>query len=128
MPWLLTAERDHYRRRRLFWLLVGIWIINLFDLGFTLLLYEQRVLIEMNPLAARILPLGAGALAAYKLTLLTFGTGMLWQCRRCGFAEWCAWAYALICVGLSLRWHQIYLDAQPGWVMANTVADLLPVP
>ena len=123
---LLTSPRERDRERRLFWLLIGVWIIHLFDLGFTLLAYEQRVLIEMNPLAARVLPLGSTALVVYKLTLLVFGTGILWWFRRDPFAERCAWAYAIVCVALCLCWHRIYHDAQPNLVVLNTVLEILP--
>lgn len=112
-PSLLAVPLREARVRRLFWLLMAAWIINLFDLGFTLLAHEMQVLVELNPIAARIIPLGTVPTVIYKLTLLSAGTFLLWRHRHCRLAEHGAWAYAAVCVGLSFWWHQLYIDVEP---------------
>ena len=125
-PLLLTARSDRAGDCRLLWLLLGMWVIHLFDLGFTLLAREQGLLVELNPLAARLLPYGDGGITAYKLFLLVIGTYILWSQRRLPTTEKIAWAYAIVCVGLSLWWHLLYSEAEPTWMYANQAVALLP--
>ena len=124
--WSLTATREQARDRRLLWLLIGVWIVNLFDLCFTLLAVEQRILVELNPVAARLLAYGPGVLTLYKFSLLSVGTAILWRCRRHRLSETAAWVVAILCVALALIWYKLYLDAQPQWVEADTINEILP--
>src|SRR5262245_1992976 len=102
-PRLITAVRqerrasDHERERRLLLLLLGIWVINLFDLGFTLVAVEQRLMTELNPLANAVMAFGTWAVVAYKLLLLAAGSGVLWWQRRRLLTELALWGYAVIC-------------------------------
>jgi len=104
------AASDSSRTRRLVWLLVAAWMINLFDLVFTLMAHQQGLLTELNPLAAWVIPYGPAALAAYKITLLGLGTALLWSGRRLPMAEQGTWLYVLVCVVLSLHWYQLYRE------------------
>jgi hypothetical protein len=122
----LAGNSLRARERRLFWLLLAAWIINLFDLGLTLLAAEQRILVELNPVAAQVLLHGPLAVAVYKFALMVFGTAFLWHCRRHAWTEPLVWCYVLLCVALSFRWNTLYREAQPSWVQANTASQLLP--
>lgn len=108
---LMADDRLVARQRRMFYLFIGVWVINLFDLGFTLLANQQGILFEVNPLANHILPWGAVALAIYKLGFMLFGTIILWHYRQFEIAERALWGYGLFCVVLCLQWHLFYLHA-----------------
>lgn len=125
-PAPLSPERLRARERRMIWLLMMAWIINLFDLGLTLFAWQQNFLTELNPIAARVLPHGTAATVAYKCGLLIVGTSVLWFCRRHPVTEPTVWGYVILCVGLSLWWHKVVHEAQPAWVEANTAARLIP--
>lgn len=111
---------------RLFYLLVGAWIINFFDLGFTVLAQQQHLITELNPVAARLLNHGPLVLALYKFGLLGAGSALLWWQRRQRFTEVCLWTYCLVCVMLALRWHAFYRAAEPLWVEVGATRELLP--
>ena len=115
-----------WRERRLFYLLLSAWVINAFDLALTLLAYQQNLLVELNPLAARVLPHGTAAVVIYKCTMLFIGTGVLWYCRRHWATEPAVWAYLVLCVGLSFWWHRLLHEAEPIWMIANTAEKVLP--
>jgi hypothetical protein len=115
------------RERRLLLLLAGIWIVNLFDLGFTLLALEQRLLVELNPLATWLLPYGPTALAGYKLVLVSLGTAILWCYRRHHLAETAVWVIAILCVMVALTWYRLYAEVEPFWVEVGLVNEILPL-
>lgn len=123
---LLPPARLHARARRLFYLLLGAWIINLFDLGLTLVAEQQNLLVEMNPFAARVLPHGPVAVIVYKFVMLTIGTAALWYCRSHWATEPAVWVYVGLCVGLSFWWRHVLKEAEPVWMMANTADKILP--
>lgn len=108
------------RQRRLFWLLTAAWLVNVFDLFFTQMAYNQSMLVEMNPVAAMILPYGPLVTALYKFTLLIVGTSILWWYRRHGLAEAAAWAYALVCVFLCFWWHRFNVEIIPVWTCLSS--------
>jgi hypothetical protein len=121
------VERDEARTRRLVLLLVGVWIVNMFDLGFTLLAIEQRLLIEVNPVVTRLLLRhGPGALTAYKIAMLTAATAMFWHCRRSELAESGVWLVAIACVLLSVHWYQLYQEAEPFWTEFGLTSEIVP--
>ena len=109
----LSVER--FRQRRVFWLLTGAWLINVFDLFFTQIAYNQSMLVEMNPLAAMVLPYGPLATAVYKFALLIVGTSILWWYRHHSLAEVATWAYAIVCVFLCFWWHHFNEQIIPLW-------------
>jgi hypothetical protein len=104
------------RERRVFWLILVAWIANIFDLFFTLIVHEHRLLTELNPLAALVIPYGTAAIVLYKMTMLSIGTSIFWQFRRHPLTERCAWGYAAVCLALSIWWHALYSDLAPVWV------------
>lgn len=114
------------RSRRVFWLLLGAWIINLFDLGFTLLAHEQGILTEMNPVAVHLLLIGPLSVVVFKVGTMLFGSAIVWRFREMLFVERCVWMYALVCAGLSYWWYQFYLQADSTWMMACLSVRYLP--
>ncbi|MEP0842758.1 MAG: hypothetical protein HRF43_08605, partial [Phycisphaerae bacterium] len=124
--WYVCGPRLRARSRRLFYLLLGAWIINLFDLCLTLLAEQQNMLVEMNPLAARVIPHGPLAVVVYKFAMLSIGTGVLWYCRRHWVTEPAVWMYVFLCIGLSFWWRRVLAEAEPVWMLANTAEKVLP--
>lgn len=114
------------RDRRLFWLISAAWLMNIFDLALTLMAHQHNFLIELNPLAALVLPYGAGGLVAYKFVMLSIGTAIFWLFRHVPLTEKCAWFYAGVCVALTFWWQVIYRDIAPHWVQLSQYTAGLP--
>lgn len=114
--------------RRLAWLLLAAWIINLFDLGLTMFAWRQNLMVELNPLAARVLPHGTTAIVAYKLGLLIIGTATLWYCRRHWATEPAVWIYVILCIALSFWWHKLVNDLHLSWAELGPPARQQPLP
>ncbi|HPD31487.1 MAG TPA: DUF5658 family protein [Phycisphaerae bacterium] len=120
-PGTFIPSRPRERQdRRFIWLLIGVWIVNCFDLELTLLAAHQRMLWELNPVVGRVLPFGPKGLTCYKFALLGFGSLVLWRYRRYRVAVVALWIVAIACVGLSLVWYQLYFGAEPTWGGINT--------
>lgn len=118
------SERAEKRDRRFAWLLIGVWIVNLFDLELTLLAAQQRMLGELNPVAGQLLPFGAKALTCYKFALLALGSLILWRYRSHWLAMGALWVVAIACVALSLVWYQLYFGPEPAWGGINTACSI----
>jgi len=125
-PFLLDKDVRKVRESRIFWLLMGVWVVNFFDLGFTLLAYEQRMLVELNPLVNRLLGYGPVTIIVYKIALLGFGTAIIWWYRRLDISEQTAWIYAIICIGLALWWYIFYDNIGPIYAETGLSREILP--
>jgi hypothetical protein len=70
------------RRDALFWLLLGLWILNFADL----LLTWRSVVIggarELNVFMARVLSWGIGPAFLVKIGIVTVGAVVIWRLRR----------------------------------------------
>ncbi len=121
-----AASRGERQDRRFAWLLIGVWVVNCFDLELTLLAAQQRMLSELNPVVGRLLPFGPKALTCYKFALLGFGSLVLWRYRWHRMATVALWIVAIACVGLSLAWYQLYFGAEPTWGGINTAWIVSP--
>lgn len=120
-----TRSDADLRARRLFWLLVMAWLLNLMDLSYTLLAHKHDLLHELNPLAASVLPYGPLALVAYKVGFLLLGTTILWICRQHRLTEGCLWAYTALCLGLAFWWQRVVAEAAPILAPEHLPAPLL---
>jgi hypothetical protein len=89
-------------------MLIGLWLVNAFDLIMTVLAHQHRLLDESNPIAARILPFGPTMLMAYKIALVTIGTVGLYVYRRRFVAEFASATLLFIYVFVSLRWKNCF--------------------
>ncbi|MGD8453136.1 MAG: DUF5658 family protein [Phycisphaerae bacterium] len=96
------------RAQRVLLVLLAVWILNVFDLGFTL--HQARTLhfIELNPLAAKLLNHPPLVLFAYKFSLLGLGTAILAWLRRHAIAELGCWLLLASYLYVAVRWHVYY--------------------
>lgn len=97
------------RPRRVLLLLSVLWILNVFDLGCTVLAHVQGALNELNPLARLLLPYGAVGLTLYKLAAVGTGSFMLWRWRGHPLTEVAVWFLIAVYVVVALRWHHLFL-------------------
>jgi hypothetical protein len=119
------AARERYvvRRRRLLVLLGFVWLLSVFDLGFTLVARALGVLIELNPLANWLMSEhGDVAVILYKLGLMGTGTIMLWACHSAKLTESAAWFLLIVYALLSVRWYSYY----HGEETSQAVIDAVP--
>src|SRR5882672_1251507 len=94
---------------RVFLLLAAVWLLNGFDLLFTILADKLGCFIELNPLAAALLDDGDYAgIILFKIALVGGGTFILWHLRRHRLAEMSTWLVAFLYVGLAFRWYRFY--------------------
>lgn len=96
------------RGRRVIVLLLGLWIINAFDLALTLLAMRDGVLYEENPVARALLAHGPHALAVFKVLTVAAASSVLLYYRR---HRCCEWATALVATAytlVALQWKLCY--------------------
>jgi hypothetical protein len=118
---LTEADLDHRRpaRRAFYWLvgarshrviciLVGLWVINIFDLVLTTLAYRQGLLHELNPIARKLLPLGPVVLAVFKAFLVGGSSVVLVRYRSRLIAEITAAAALVVYAAVAVRWRICY--------------------
>lgn len=103
MDWVVEA-----RSHRVICLVVGIWLLNAFDLAFTLLSHEQGLLHEQNPLARRMLDNGTASVVLYKVGLVLIGTYPLIKFRSMRIAELASLVIILTYATLAIRWSTCY--------------------
>ncbi len=108
---MASAVRTRWfnRCRRMLLLLAAVWIINAFDLGFTLVETVRGHFVEMNPIAARMLGGPVYAVVAYKAGLVGAGTVILLWLRRHSVAELTCWFLLAAHVYLAVRWY-VYFE------------------
>ncbi len=86
----------------------AIWIINLLDLGYTLLESLHRGFVEMNPLAAGLIAESPTALVAYKLVLLLISSTILLTYSRHRVAELGCWFLLAVYLCVAVCWWGYY--------------------
>ena len=97
------------RPARVVILLAAVWLLNGFDLLFTILADKLGCFIELNPLAATFLDDGNyTGIILFKIALVGAGTFILWHLRRHRLAEMSCWLVAFLYVGLAFRWYRFY--------------------
>ena len=101
----LAAMRS--RPRRVVWLLVLLWMLNIFDLTYTILAYRIGDFEEMNPIASQMLQ-QSWMLIAFKLTGISLGTLILLMLRRHRLAELVSWLICLVYTALAFSWMTYY--------------------
>jgi hypothetical protein len=107
----LAAARSH----RVICIVLGIWLLNGFDLTFTILTFEQGMLHEENPVARYILQYGTPSVVLFKIGLVLIGSYPLLRFRQKRVAELGAFtilaAYALLSVHWSFCFEQYDITA-----------------
>lgn len=96
------------RPRRVLLALAGVWVLHVFDLGFTLLESIAPSFYELNPIAARLLDAPDYVLYAYKFTLLGVATAILLWLRRFTVAELASWFLLAASFYVGVRWYSYY--------------------
>jgi hypothetical protein len=92
------------RPRRVLLTLAAVWIVAVFDLGYTLAERGSQDFRELNPIAAHILAGPSVAVMAYKFGLLSAGTIILLALRRHFVAELACWLLFAAMIYLAQRW------------------------
>ena len=96
------------RPRRVLFVLAALWVLNLFDLGFTLLESTRTNFVELNPLVAHHVRNNPTFVVAYKFTLVAAGSTILLAFRRQRVAELGCWLLLGIYVLLLIHWSGYY--------------------
>lgn len=101
--WLADA-----RAHRVICLVVGIWILNAFDLSLTILAHNLGVLYEENPIAVGFLRDGTFAIMLFKIGLVLLGTYPFLRFRRTRIAELGSLVVMIVYAFLAVRWSACY--------------------
>jgi hypothetical protein len=104
------------RSRRVLLTLTAVWVVAVFDLGFTLSESGTRMFVELNPFAAHLLGGSASLVIAYKFGLLSLGTVILLWLRKHFIAELGCWFLLAAKVYLALRWLSYFDYLVNGYV------------
>lgn len=96
------------RSRRVLLTLAAVWVIAVFDLGYTLAETGTQDFFELNPLAARLLGGSIHSIIAYKFGLLGFGTLILLAVRRHAIAELACWFLFVSKLYVAIRWYSYF--------------------
>jgi hypothetical protein len=96
------------RARRVLFTLAAVWIINLLDLGYTLLESFHHWFIELNPVAARLIGESPTVLVGYKLALLLISSTILLIYRRHRVAELGCWFLLAVYLHVAVCWSLYY--------------------
>jgi hypothetical protein len=102
-PWLT-------RPRRVLLVLCAVWVLNAFDLGYTLLEATRSSFVEINPLAARLLSAPPYVLILYKAALVVASSLRLLSLRRHRVVELGCWFLLAAYVYVGARWIFYYED------------------
>ena len=92
------------RSHRVICLVLGIWLLNGFDLTFTILSHEQGVLLEENPLARHMLQYGTTSIVLYKIGMVLIGSYPLLRFRRARITELGTYVILAAYTLLALHW------------------------
>ena len=95
------------RSRRIVLLLIAIWVVNLFDLAFTLIAHDTGNFVEANPIARALLD-NRPALLAFKLGAIVLATVIFLYLRRHWLTELGCWFLCGTYAALSFMWLFYY--------------------
>jgi hypothetical protein len=109
-PALGRSFRWLVRPRRVLLLLAAVWVINTFDLGYTLLESLRRDFVELNPVAASLMGGSPEALVVYKTVLIAGSSVILLIHRRQRVAELGCWFLLGAYLWVALCWWRYYED------------------
>lgn len=97
------------RSQRVLYVLAAIWVLNFFDLGFTITESNAKLFRELNPLAATMMD-HPHALVLYKTSLVVIGSWLLLRYRRRRLTELACWLLLATNGYVGIRWQQYYAD------------------
>jgi hypothetical protein len=96
------------RSRRVILLLVLLWILNGFDLYFTIMAGQLAHFNESNPIAVKMFS-HPYALAAFKVGAVGFASMVMIMFRRRRTAEIACWCVCLVYVVVSFVWLSFFI-------------------
>lgn len=101
LDWAVEA-----RSHRVILLVLSIWLLNAFDLMFTLLSHQQGMLHEENPLARHLLQNGSWSIVLFKIGLVMIGSYPLLRYRTARVTELGAMVIMLAYAVLAMHWSE----------------------
>jgi hypothetical protein len=114
------------RSHRVICLVLAIWMLNGFDLTFTLMAHQQGVLHEQNPLARRFLDQGPAPVALFKIGLVLIGSYPLLRFRRARVTEMATIVILLAYGMLAVHWSECYRLYTLTSGMPVNIAEITP--
>jgi len=96
------------RPRRILLGVAALWVLNVFDLGYTLLETSRSGFVELNPVAARLVGGPDRLLVLYKTALVGVGSVILLALRRHRLAEMTCWLLLAVYALVGIRWNVYY--------------------
>ncbi len=117
-PWTVRLVNwvAEARSHRVICLVLGIWLLNGFDLTFTILSHRHGLLQEANPVAGFMLSNGTASIILFKIGLVLIGSYPLLRFRRVRLSELAAFLVLAAYVLLAVRWStcfEIYAGMTP---------------
>lgn len=103
LDWMVEA-----RSHRVICLVASIWILNAFDLAFTIMSNDHGFLQEQNPVARHMLEQGTLPVVLFKIGLVLIGTYPLLRFRATRIAELGAYVVLLVYALLAVRWSACF--------------------
>ena len=103
MRWAVKA-----RSRRVLIIVGGIWLINAFDLTFTILSHENGILDEKNPVARHVLQQGTVSVVLFKIGLVLIGSYPLLKFRKARITELGAVVVFVAYAALAFHWFDCF--------------------
>jgi hypothetical protein len=109
-PWYvrLPSWISEARSHRVICLVLGIWLLNAFDLILTVLAHQLGVLVEQNPLAQRVLDLGTPSIVLFKVGCVLIGTYPLLRFRKARITELGSYVILFAYALLAVHWRECY--------------------
>ena len=101
MDWAVEA-----RSHRVILLVMGIWMLNGFDLAFTVIAYQQGMLHEENPLARHMLRNGMPSIVLFKIGLVLIGSYPLLRFRTARITELGSMVILVAYAMLAMHWSE----------------------
>lgn len=98
----------HSRSRRVILLVLGIWLLNGFDLALTCLAHDQGLLQEGNPVARYFLASGTYSLVLFKVGLVLIGSYPLLRFRKARITELGTLVILFAYASLAFHWRECY--------------------
>jgi hypothetical protein len=96
------------RGRRVILLLIMLWVLNGFDLYFTIMAGKLPHFNETNPLAASLFE-HPYALSAFKIGAVAFASTVLILFRQRRLAEFACWCVCMVYVVVSITWLTFFM-------------------
>lgn len=103
MHWAADA-----RAHRVVCLVLAVWLLNGFDLTFTILAHQQGLLHEQNPLARKFLEDGPIFMVLFKVGLVLIGSYPLLRYRRARITEMASLTVLVAYGLLAVHWSECY--------------------